>query len=493
MKKIVIFGCMFLMILFSLYGSGNKEDEYKQQEHEQKEERENEMIMKDNESETPTYTRLEKWAEILGLGVTINAYIHLRQEVLVEGMWEEVHGLGWNSLPGKRVFILHFSLPGGQPLVSYMLVPYQHLFKSEAGVSSAIIHADSFYTVTRHALVFGPLYRKNHARDDNRASRVEELVAWTTKKKANNTIVPGKQEIPVPPSLQLISLELYPHYVLMDAAIPGSVIPGDKELITLSGNRMIRLSLIPDAGPVRQRWIAPPPETGEFPGEGELQGILSRELEALCKGIRENSIDPVPEEPRLHIFHRIMEKGDREEYRDLIRRLLALDESSVESSEFTPDGSDTGEYDPENLFPDYEPKTTPDVILDYRPGLQEVFSQYPGPFLDNLADLVSLHHETAIKAKENPGEWHEGTIILGGAEKEYIPSDEELVVCEIDRRILIILTDTPGETLQHYYKAHNLWGTELEIMTIEIWHADVMGSGRFFYADLPEKTIRHLE
>lgn len=371
--------------------------------------------------------------------------------------------------------------------MSYLLIPYQNLFKKDDPLSNEIIPVDTFYTVTEHALVFGPLFRKNSVQDQNLTRRIEEVIAYATFRKSHNTIISENTEAPIPHSLQVISLHMYPYYMVMDAALPGSKVPEDTELLELSGNRMIRFSLIPDTGPVIRRWIAPIKDSAPAPGEEELKHVIRMELEAFLSGIQKKSVDPVHEETRLKIFETIMTKGeesfkhlkDEKKYINLILRLLALDQSHGHSH-----GFDFGE-----MFPDYEPKTTPDEILDYRPALWEIFEGLPAASLDNLKPLVSLHTDYLKKAKNNPGSWREGNMILGAPGQEYIPSDEELILCEIDKRITIIVSGTELKTLQKYYTEHNLTGTELTIMTVEIWHADVMGSGRFFYASKPETEV----
>ena len=97
------------------------------------------------------------------------------------------------------------------------------------------------------------------------------------------------------------------------------------------------------------------------------------------------------------------------------------------------------------------------------------------------------------KAKKNPGTWEQGNMILGAPEREYIPSDEELILCEIDNRLKNIITGTEKNTLLKYCKENGFIGKELNLFSIEIWHADVMGSGRFFYAGELKKEVIRIE
>jgi hypothetical protein len=140
----------------------------------------------------------------------------------------------------------------------------------------------------------------------------------------------------------------------------------------------------------------------------------------------------------------------------------------------------------EERFPDYQPKVSPDTVLDYRPQIGAELQKLPEATLENLAKLLELLEEYKKKSAQNPGKTEEGNQILGADAQEYVPSDEELIQSEIGNRIKqVVDAAAPGALKQKE--------SQVEYGAITFRHVDVMGSGRFFYASSPTKTIISLE
>ena len=101
----------------------------------------------------------------------------------------------------------------------------------------------------------------------------------------------------------------------------------------------------------------------------------------------------------------------------------------------------------DEMFPDYQSKNTPDIIFDYgvKPGsrLEDVLNklgvkrEYPVPKmeLEKLKLALELFKKYKPLADQNPGNFIDGNPILGAPEKEYKPSEEELIVSEIGKLI----------------------------------------------------------
>ncbi len=144
----------------------------------------------------------------------------------------------------------------------------------------------------------------------------------------------------------------------------------------------------------------------------------------------------------------------------------------------------------EDLFPDYEPKRTPDTIMDYiyhwgyasghKP--EDVLSHVPEATLEHLKDALATFNKYHAKAKENPGKFVPGNMILGANPEEYVPSLEALIVSEVGGVIKAIVSKTSKEALAAYKKKHGLKGQMIKFIQVTFDHADVMGSGRFTYA-----------
>ena len=149
----------------------------------------------------------------------------------------------------------------------------------------------------------------------------------------------------------------------------------------------------------------------------------------------------------------------------------------------------TASENPDHRFPDYTPKRTPDTMLDYRPDLQTRQDQLPPATLEALPVLLDAFETHQRLARQQPGEWVEGNVILGADPHEYHPSDEELLVSEIGKRIRLVVSGASKKDLSVILSRTGTSVREIIFGEISFRHVDVMGSGRFFYASEP-KPIR---
>ena len=111
-------------------------------------------------------------------------------------------------------------------------------------------------TVTKRALVFGstaPVAGKDAA--PNLA--LHKAVAEAIKLEKNQHEITNELTWALPEKLRLISLQVYPHYAVVQAALPGSGTVQPSELSKTFPARMVRFSLVPDRGRVIRQWIAP--------------------------------------------------------------------------------------------------------------------------------------------------------------------------------------------------------------------------------------------
>ncbi len=132
----------------------------------------------------------------------------------------------------------------------------------------------------------------------------------------------------------------------------------------------------------------------------------------------------------------------------------------------------------EDTFPDYEPKLTPDTLFDYRPGLALAMPQ-PG----TVGELLRAYLLASEQARDEPGQWEDGDIVLGADPREYVPSEAELIAAELGNRLAALAGDpAAGEALA----AAGVGSMELRYATFLFRHVDVMGSSRYFYASPPQ-------
>jgi len=144
-----------------------------------------------------------------------------------------------------------------------------------------------------------------------------------------------------------------------------------------------------------------------------------------------------------------------------------------------------------DMFPDYEPKRTPDTVHDYLRGpsiVHEVLGKIGEASLENLNNIITLFKEYKTKADHNPGTNQRGNIALGADLDQYYPSDEEIITSELGNMIRQIILGNSKEKIGTFKTKNNIPSQELEFHEIYYRHVDVMGSGRFFYAEKRKET-----
>jgi len=139
-----------------------------------------------------------------------------------------------------------------------------------------------------------------------------------------------------------------------------------------------------------------------------------------------------------------------------------------------------------NIFPDYKPKISPDTIEDYlrRPSkVYEILGEIGESSISKLNKLLDLFNNYEKKAKKNVGKYEEGNIAIGADQFQYYPSEEELLVSELGKMILQLIESYSKQQLKTIKLRYKIEPQQIRFFEITFRHVDVMGSGRFFYAD----------
>ena len=142
--------------------------------------------------------------------------------------------------------------------------------------------------------------------------------------------------------------------------------------------------------------------------------------------------------------------------------------------------------DEKNLFPNYEPKITPDTIEDYlrRPSkVYEILGEIGEPHVSKLNKILDLFNKYNKKAKKNMGKYERGNIAIGADLDQYYPSEEELLVSELGKLILQLNESYSKQQLKTLKLRYKIKPQQIRFYEISFRHVDVMGSGRFFYAE----------
>jgi hypothetical protein len=141
---------------------------------------------------------------------------------------------------------------------------------------------------------------------------------------------------------------------------------------------------------------------------------------------------------------------------------------------------------------EFRPKLSPDTLLDYRPILADRVAALPPAQLSLLGDLVAMLEALKERAMTKPGGWRVGAVYLGANAQEYRPSDDELLAAELGDRIRRIVGTAAREDVAGALQRAGVRAALVEYNRFEYRHADVMGSGRFFYASEPKATAIRL-
>jgi len=142
------------------------------------------------------------------------------------------------------------------------------------------------------------------------------------------------------------------------------------------------------------------------------------------------------------------------------------------------------------MFPDYEPKKTPDTLEDYlkRPStVYEILEEIGEPQISKLNEILDLFHKYKKKAKKHVGKYEEGNVTIGADQFQYYPSEEELVVSELGKMILQLIESYSKPQLKTLKLRYKFKSQQIRFYEMSFRHVDVMGSGRFFYADKAAK------
>ncbi|MCK4380321.1 MAG: hypothetical protein KAW51_04220 [Candidatus Lokiarchaeota archaeon] len=145
------------------------------------------------------------------------------------------------------------------------------------------------------------------------------------------------------------------------------------------------------------------------------------------------------------------------------------------------------------LFSDYEPKTTPDTAHDYLRNpdsfVFEIMEEIGQPSLEKLKIIIDYFIKYKTKAEHNPGDYQEGNIAMGADPDQYYPSEEEILVSELGKMIKIVIDSNLKKVVDKFKKREGINSQTLIFNEIYFRHVDVMGSGRFFYAEKKKSEI----
>lgn len=146
--------------------------------------------------------------------------------------------------------------------------------------------------------------------------------------------------------------------------------------------------------------------------------------------------------------------------------------------------------DEKNMFPDYEPKKTPDTIEDYlrRPStVYEILGEIGESHISKLNNILIQFNKYEKKAKKHVGKYDIGNVAIGADEYQYYPSEDELIVSELGKMIVQLIESYSRQQLKTLKLRYKIKPQQIRFFEISFRHVDVMGSGRYFYAEKATK------
>ncbi|MFX1321378.1 MAG: hypothetical protein ACFFAQ_07015, partial [Promethearchaeota archaeon] len=135
-----------------------------------------------------------------------------------------------------------------------------------------------------------------------------------------------------------------------------------------------------------------------------------------------------------------------------------------------------------------------DTVFDYlkypKTNIFKILDEIGQPNLEKLKIILSYFKKYKIKAKKNPGRFQKGNITIGADSDQYFPSEEEILVSELGKMLKNIVESNSKRELEEAKLREGIKIQKIEFSKIIFRHVDVMGSGRYFYADKMEDIIQ---
>ena len=418
------------------------------------------------------------WIMLYAYGASLLGFSEMGG-VLVEYEWKVSEDSSISIKENREVMILTFKDSESKNILkTYYLIPWTEIYE-KTGSNDADISFMSdiaLLCVTPNCVVYEKFMSSGlEASEQNKSELIEKKVKQMLDYDLYNREHDYKEGYTFK-GLQIINMHEYENYIELNIALPGSDAVDYDALRAEFPKKMIRLVLQPDDGPVKIIWINS--------GTNALSEFLNKyELDitqTIKDGIVKESNHVTQQDYYLYTQEKVEDlvkkyKGSDDDHKYLKRLIAHLFHRIL-------DGTETV-YNENEMFPDYQPKVTPDITTDFRPSLTDEIQQIPYAKLENLPELVVKYSRYYNLAKENPGKWEDGNMILGANPREYNPSDAELMLFETGIRLQYIAENYDSKAIKTELKQAKLHLKKIEFNEFTFTHSDVMGSGRFFYVE----------
>lgn len=332
---------------------------------------------------------------------------------------------------------ISFILKDSQKLLAqYLFIPWQYAVK-KTDKDLSLAGKTDLITVTDYAIIFTIFSNVIHEKNEKNIGHHLENQVKLLFEYDYNRQEEKDPEIKIPENVRILSLASYPNFIDLQVALPGSILPEQSEWGELNDRKMIRLAIAPDSGDIKTSWIKP-----SLLKYDTYYMAVESDILSLFKNALDNAL--LNPDKRQEIFEKSkIELGEIfNAANSYVNFLYDKYENRLCQWLFIPKGNNQNISD--EMFPDYQPKLTPDTAIDFLPHLSEKFKTIPQATLANLTPLCELFFKVEALAQKNPGSWKDGNMLLGAKLKEYVPSEEELYLEEIGDRIKSIVEKKTG-------------------------------------------------
>lgn len=425
-----------------------------------------------------------EWIKTIGLAIQLLVKSEFSGDVTVQLQWK-------NDLPGgftlgesqPALCVSFFTVADSLKLCDFYLIPWQNIYiNTRLEEKSFSISSMFLQTVTEYAII----YRVNADFTDNRSelhnqitSRLEKLLEV----EENSIVLLEEQGLSTPSGIQIIRQQEYNNYIEYEIALPGTKLSMPLDFGIAPPSKMIIYHLIPDFGPIKTQWLSPlkyERDTCLTQSDEKILKIINAALNALMESSSAGK-DEVFRRTSQGVEEILDRNGCKTDfyvshYTDFLKKILDYKDPV------------TTEWFYESPFADYQPKTTPDVLTDYMPLAYNAIKDLPAVELDNLNQLIEQYRKYRKLAKKKPGKWVDGNMILGANPREYEPTYEEILLCEVGNRIRTLHQNFSPKELQKQARCRVAFSNTIHYKGFSVTHIDVMGSGRFFYIDTIEEV-----
>lgn len=437
-----------------------------------------------------------EWIEVTAQAIKVHARAAFGYRVQISTAWRPVEEIGWSGKPGAKALAVTFSLAAAKPkpVVVYYLVPWQSLSRTGDDLGH-------FITVTGQILVFGP-YRGRHLTSAQRklARASEKIVFAATDRDDNERQI--RASVPqLADDFGQRDAVVKRHYVAFNISHLPTYQVAHGTLAAVATGKMILLS----TGGVTptHHWIAPSPRapspSGGKAAAGGINamapptGRLDRDVRALFsetlkRALKTAGTNSAARQPifrqALRGLEAVILNHPNHQGPAYAAGAVALQKARRRLARMMAVPNRVAEVRSRG----YQPKLAPDNVLDYRPSLRPQLAEIPPAEVGALPKLIDALNFYKARANRNPGQWRNGRIDLGANAKEYSPSNDELLAAVAGERIAeVAKTAVPTEI-------RNVLGdppanSVIEYIGFGFRHADVMGTGRYYYSSAP-KTKR---